>query len=134
MKKIFLLFTLSTLLSLTSITFGQNEFKIHHPTITQNDTILSAITMSNRYYFAGIKAPDSIYSITAVKFSVGNHADSLGILTDGDGADLTYTPVADKWVAVEAGKFYPFKVVQPSFDSADSNYVGHGWETLSRRY
>jgi len=131
MKKIFVLFTL---FMLAGTAFGQNEFKMIYPTITQNDTILTASTMPNRYYFAAIKAPDSVYSITKVYFLVGNHADSLGRLTDGDGVDLSYTPIADKWISVEPVKFYPYKVIQLFFDSADSNYVGDGWKEIARRY
>lgn len=130
MKKIFLLFTL---LFLTSTAFGQNEFKMYYPTITINDDTLSVITMKNRYYFAAIKAPDSLYSITEVKFSVGNHSDSLALLTDG-GSILTYTPVANMWLSVEPIKFFPYKIVQPSFDALDSNFVGDGWKVIARKY
>ena len=131
MKKIFLLFTL---LFLTSTAFGQNEFKLYYTTITINDDTLSVITMENRYYFAAIKTPNSVYSITTVSFNVGNHADSLGTLTDGAGTDLTYTPIADKWISVEPILFFPYKIVQPYFDDNDSNFVGTGWKVIARKY
>lgn len=134
MRKIFSAVILFILLFLNSITFGQNEYRMQYPTITLFNDTLSVLTMRNRYYFAAIKAPDSLYSITTVKFNVGNHRDSLGTLTDGAGVDLTYIPKADKWISVEPRKLYPYKIIQVFLDSADSNYVGAGWIVITRKY